>query len=172
MPPHGESAPTAAQRRILVDWIDGAVFYVDPSRPDPGPTTLRRLNRAEYNNSVRDVLGIESRPADRFPADDAGYGFDNIADVLTISPLHFEKYRSPPASKVTSNATGTAPPRVGRTTADKLTVFAGKPKSFEKMLLHSATDGRHDDPHPVKSVYRVSPPQPPLSSQSRQAWRC
>jgi len=59
---------------------------------DPGRVTLHRLNRAEYNNTVRDLLGDATRPADDFPADDHGYGFDNNADVLSASPLLVEKY--------------------------------------------------------------------------------
>ncbi len=135
MPPHGESAPSAQERLKILDWIDDAVFYVDPQRPDPGRVTLRRLNRAEYNNSVRDVLGIETEPANHFPADDAGYGFDNIADVLTISPLHFEKYLAA-AREVAGEVTRLRPPpRVGvELTGDKLTVFAGKPELHNKTL--------------------------------------
>ncbi|MDP3277668.1 MAG: DUF1592 domain-containing protein [Deltaproteobacteria bacterium] len=59
---------------------------------DPQRVTIHRLNRAEYNNTVRDLLGTRTRPADEFPADDRGYGFDNIADVLSVSPLHIEQY--------------------------------------------------------------------------------
>jgi len=69
---------------------------VDPTVPkdgrDPGRVVARRLNRAEYNNTVRDLLGTRLRPADDFPADDLGYGFDNIAAVLSMSPLHLETY--------------------------------------------------------------------------------
>src|SRR5688572_23467805 len=128
MPPQGEPAPAAAQRPIVLDWIDNSVFYVDPNRPDPGPNTLRRLNRAEYNNTVPEVLRVDSRPADQFPADDAGYGFDNIADVLTVSPPHFERYRSA-AREVAEEATPLEqPPCVGRElTADMLPVFSGMP---------------------------------------------
>lgn len=63
-----------------------------PEDRDPGRVTLHRLNRAEYNNTIRDLLGDTSNPADDFPADDFGYGFDNIANVLSVSPLLFEKY--------------------------------------------------------------------------------
>ena len=59
---------------------------------DPGRVTARRLNRAEYNNTIRDVLGVDVRPADDFPQDDSGYGFDNIGDVLSLSPALMEKY--------------------------------------------------------------------------------
>ena len=54
--------------------------------------TARRLNRAEYNNTIRDLLGVDFRPADDFPQDDSGYGFDNIGDVLSLSPVLLEKY--------------------------------------------------------------------------------
>ncbi|MFZ4765675.1 MAG: DUF1587 domain-containing protein, partial [Roseimicrobium sp.] len=92
MPPEGKPQPTLEQRAAIVRWIEDEVFWVDPSRPGPGHVTLRRLNRAEYNNTVRDVFKIESRPADSFPPDDAGYGYDNIGDVLSLSPLLMEKY--------------------------------------------------------------------------------
>jgi hypothetical protein len=61
-------------------------------KPDPGRVTARRLNRAEYNHTVRDLLGVDLRPADDFPQDDSGYGFDNIGDVLSLSPVLMEKY--------------------------------------------------------------------------------
>ncbi len=61
---------------------------------DPGRVTLRRLNRAEYDNTVRDLLGDTTRPAKDFPADDHGYGFDNNGDVLSLSPLLMEKYEA------------------------------------------------------------------------------
>ena len=63
-------------------------------RRDPGRVTVRRLNRAEYNNTVRDLVGVALRPADDFPVDDAGYGFDNIGDVLSLPPILMEKYMS------------------------------------------------------------------------------
>jgi len=59
---------------------------------DPGRVTARRLNRAEYNNTIRDLLGVDVRPADYFPQDDSGYGFDNNGDVLSLSPALMEKY--------------------------------------------------------------------------------
>ena len=63
-----------------------------PAGTDPGRVTLHRLNRVEYNNTVRDLLGTARTPADDFPIDDRGSGFDNIADVLTLSPLHIDNY--------------------------------------------------------------------------------
>src|SRR5262249_43279744 len=60
--------------------------------PDPGRVTLRRLNRVEYRNTIRDLMGFDFKANEEFPADDTGYGFDNIGDVLTVSPLLLEKY--------------------------------------------------------------------------------
>jgi hypothetical protein len=60
--------------------------------PDPGRVTLRRLSRAEYGNTVRDLFGTLARPEDELPPDDTGHGFDNVADVLTLSPLHLLRY--------------------------------------------------------------------------------
>ncbi len=67
---------------------------------DPGRVTWRRLNRDEYNRTVRDLLGTQQRPADDFPSDDTGYGFDNIAEVMSISPLHLEVYERAAGSLV------------------------------------------------------------------------
>jgi len=72
----------------------GSGSGVDPNAPatDPGRVTLHRLNRAEYDNTVRDLMGTAQKPSVDFPIDDRGSGFDNIADVLTLSPLHIATY--------------------------------------------------------------------------------
>ena len=72
------------------------------STSEPGRVTARRLNRAEYNNTIRDLLGVTLRPADEFPIDDSGYGFDNIGDVLSLSPMLMEKYVN--AARIVSRA--------------------------------------------------------------------
>ncbi len=92
MPPEGEERPRDDERRALFDWIKFDVFGIDPANPDPGHVTLRRLNRVEYRNTIRDLMGVDFNASDEFPADDAGYGFDNIGDVLSVSPLLMEKY--------------------------------------------------------------------------------
>ena len=92
MPPANMPAPTSAQRTTLVSWVQSTTTAADCKLKDPGHVTLRRLNRAEYNNTVRDLCGVDISPADGFPNDDVGYGFDNIGDVLSISPLLMEKY--------------------------------------------------------------------------------
>lgn len=92
MPPLDEDQPNAEERKKILDWIDAAVFPVDPNNPDPGRVTLRRLNRVEYQNTLRDLLGVNVNVMDLIPPDDSGYGFDNIGDVLTLSPAHLERY--------------------------------------------------------------------------------
>lgn len=108
MPPDGKAQPTNEQRAVIVKWIEEEVFWVDPKKPDPGHITLRRLNRTEYNNTIRDVFKVDSRPASNFPPDDAGYGYDNIGDVLSLSPLLMEKYLKA-ARKVSEEAVWTRP---------------------------------------------------------------
>ncbi len=96
MPPATESPLAPADAATVTGWIARTyglrVAHRDPATADPGRVTARRLNRTEYNNTVRDLLGVTLKPADEFPVDDSGYGFDNIGDVLTISPMLMEKY--------------------------------------------------------------------------------
>ena len=92
MPPAGEERPTAEERETLFNWIQRDVFKIDPANPDPGRVTLRRLNRVEYRHTIRDLMGVDFDTNEHFLPDDSGYGFDNIGDVLTISPLLLEKY--------------------------------------------------------------------------------
>jgi hypothetical protein len=92
MPPAGENRPSDEERRALSNWIKFDVFDIDPQNPDPGRATLRRLNRTEYCNTIRDLMGVDYNTAELFPPDDSGYGFDNIGDVLSVSPLLLEKY--------------------------------------------------------------------------------
>lgn len=103
MPPEGMPQPTPAEREKLTGWVESAITQADCDLKDPGRVTLRRLNRVEYNNTVRDLTGVSFRPADDFPSDDVGYGFDNIGDVLSISPLLMEKYLNA-AGKITQAA--------------------------------------------------------------------
>ena len=104
MPPDDEAKqPKLEERELMMKWIESAIFASDPDKPDPGRVTIRRLNRAEYNNTIRDLVGVNFEPADDFPADDSGYGFDNIGDALTMPPVLFERYLAA-AEKVMSAA--------------------------------------------------------------------
>ena len=92
MPPDKKPRPTSEQQARLANWIKYGVFRIDPKNPDPGRVTVRRLNRNEYRNTIRDLMGIDFHAEAEFPPDDTGYGFDNIGDVLTLSPMLLEKY--------------------------------------------------------------------------------
>ena len=93
MPPEKQPRPKLEENEVFLKAINAIFVAADSSGPrDPGRVTMRRLNRAEYNNTIRDLVGVDFKPADDFPADDVGYGFDNIGDVLTISPVLMERY--------------------------------------------------------------------------------
>jgi hypothetical protein len=76
--------------------------------PDPGRVPIHRLNRAEYANTIRDLVGVDFRATEEFPADDSGYGFDNIGDVLTVSPTLMQKYLAA-AESIAARAVGGNP---------------------------------------------------------------
>lgn len=103
MPPAKKSQPTPAEKERVAQWIKRSVFAADPQNPDPGRVTIRRLNRVEYRNTIRDLLNVDFDTATAFPADDTGYGFDNIGDVLTLPPMLLEKYVVA-ANKIVSEA--------------------------------------------------------------------
>ena len=94
MPPPDVERPEA-EIKTLVTFLETEFARADASmRPDPGRVTARRLNRAEYTNTIRDLLAIEFRADRNFPTDDSGEGFDNIGEILTVSPILMEKYLS------------------------------------------------------------------------------
>jgi len=110
MPPPGEDQPTPADRAEFITWLDRSLHPVDPRNPDPGRVVIRRLNREEYKNTVQDLFGITFNPAESFPDDDSGYGFDNIASVLTVSPLLFERYLAAAGQVAAAIIPDSAPP--------------------------------------------------------------
>src|SRR5205085_9113708 len=84
--------PGDDQLARLEQWVKTSAFHIDPKDPDPGRVTVRRLNRVEYRNTVRDLMGVNFDTDNEFPPDDTGHGFDNIGEVLSLSPLLLEKY--------------------------------------------------------------------------------
>lgn len=93
MPPEDSDQPTAEELQLALSWTQDALASIDCSGPvNPGRETIRRLNRSEYENTIRDLIGINYKAIETLPADDVGYGFDNIGDVLSTSPLLFEKF--------------------------------------------------------------------------------
>ncbi len=93
MPPPEMDALADEDRTWLAEWIDATLHQVDCSQVQhAGSVTIRRLTRREYQNTIRDLLLVDYQPAAAFPADDAGYGFDNIGDVLSLPTILLEKY--------------------------------------------------------------------------------
>src|ERR1700730_15931912 len=93
MPPPGTPRPPVATTAAITGWLQSEFDRQDRLvKPDAGHVTARRLNRAEYNNTIRDLLGIDIRPADNFPADTAASGFENNGDALILSPALLENY--------------------------------------------------------------------------------
>ena len=110
MPPKGRPVPAPEQVAGVTRWFELQFARLDRNtKPDPGRVTARRLNRVEYNNTIRDLLGVDFKPAADFPADDSGYGFDNIGDVLSLSPVLMEKYLAA-AEKIARKAIVADPP--------------------------------------------------------------
>jgi hypothetical protein len=109
MPPKGLPRPPQAQIDALVSFVRGEFENADRNvKPDPGRVTARRLNRTEYSNTIRELLGVDFRAEKDFPTDDSGHGFDNIGDVLTISPVLMEKYIDA-AERISARAIGANP---------------------------------------------------------------
>ena len=119
MPPAKKPQPSADEKVKLAEWIKYGAFGIDPRAPDPGRVTIRRLNRDEYRNTIRDLMGVDYNTPDEFPPDDTGYGFDTIGDVLSISPMLLEKYM-----KAANTIVQAAVPMVARTVP--ATTLAGK----------------------------------------------
>jgi hypothetical protein len=107
MPPQG--MPRPAQMDAVIQYLQDEFERADRNiKPDPGRVTARRLNRSEYSNTIRDLLAVEFRAEQSFPTDDLGNGFDNIGDVLTVSPVLMERYLAA-AGRVASRAIGADP---------------------------------------------------------------
>ena len=102
MPPAGMPRPDEATYESLANYLEGEL---DGARPNPGRPVLHRLNRAEYTNAIRDLVALEIDGTSLLPADDSGYGFDNIGDVLSVSPMLLERYMSA-ARKISRLAIG------------------------------------------------------------------
>lgn len=94
MPPPKMPRPEAATYAAITDWLRTELDSTAAAHPNPGHPTIHRLNRAEYSNAVRDLLALDIQPGSRLPVDDGGYGFDNIGDVLSMSPMLIERYMS------------------------------------------------------------------------------
>ena len=135
MPPAGIPRPSADQMRALTDFVQGAL---DAAKPDPGRVTAHRLNRNEYSNTIRDLLGVDFRAEKYFPIDDSGDGFDNIGEILTVSPVLLERYMTA-AERISTWALSTALP----------------PKPVEAMYHNRDKKIRRVDRSTIEAEHRV-----------------
>ena len=94
MPPTGLPRPEPAVAAAFSKWLENALDSEALAHPDPGRPAIHRLNRAEYSNAVRDIFALDVDPGNMLPVDDSGYGFDNIGDVLSVSPALLDRYIS------------------------------------------------------------------------------
>src|SRR5437588_3503085 len=94
MPPAGMPKPDAATLASFTKSLEDTLDRAAAANPNPGRPAVHRLNRAEYSNAIRDVLALDIQPGSLLPVDDSGYGFDNIGDVLSLSPVLLERYIS------------------------------------------------------------------------------
>ena len=145
MPPAGKPRPTDQEKKLLEDWIKYGVFRIDPKNPDPGRVTVRRLNRVEYRNTIRDLMGVDYDTTAEFPPDDTGHGFDNIGEVLTLSPMLLEKYVTSARAIVSA-----AVPTTSRVVAEK--TVGGR--RFHPPGTPAAAD--HDDGPLTLSYYQAA----------------
>ncbi len=109
MPPKGAPKPPPEKVKGLIGFVEGQWEIADSKlKPDPGRVSARRLNRNEYSNTIRDLLAVEFRAQSEFPTDDSAGGFDNMSEVLTVSPVLMEKYLDA-AERIAARAIGAEP---------------------------------------------------------------
>src|SRR5688500_6857110 len=104
MPPAGMPRPAETASAALATWLEGELDRAAVT-PRPGRALLRRLNRAEYGNTIRDLLDLDVDVTSLLPADDSAFGFDNNADLMTVSPALLERYLTA-ADRVSALAVG------------------------------------------------------------------
>lgn len=145
MPPGDMDKPSVDEVARLASWIKSDVFKIDESNPDPGPALVRRINRNEYRNTIRDLMGYDYQTDLLFPADDTGYGFDNNAAALNVSQILVEKYLKAAEEIVTANV-----PMVSRevkrirVSGSELKHLPLKPKDAEEGAVESASERSRD----------------------------
>lgn len=162
MPPRNMPGPAATERGAFTAWIEHARGQYAAANPDPGRMALRRMNRVEYANAVRDLLAYEIDVSSELPADDASHGFDNIADALSVSPTLMDRYIAV-AGKISRTATGHNSTRPFVTTyvvpKDGSLKNIGKPayneRATEDLPLDSRGGGSFKYYAPYDGVYEI-----------------
>jgi hypothetical protein len=145
MPPEEKPRLPVHDLEKLTGWLEAALDRPDPGAPrDPGRVVMRRLNRIEYRNTIRDLVGVDFNPnAADFPSDDVGYGFDNIGDVLSLPPVLMEKYLVA-AEKILAQAIVTedrTKPAVRRFEARTMQVSGGAAPEVDLLVMFANGEG-------------------------------
>ncbi|HEY6229168.1 MAG TPA: DUF1592 domain-containing protein [Verrucomicrobiae bacterium] len=150
MPPAKKPRPSNEQIQKLAAFVKADVFEIDPANPDPGKVTIRRLNRVEYRNTIRDLTGYDYKVEEELPPDDTGYGFDTIGDVLTMSPLLMEKYMEA-AEKVTTASV----PRTSMMVPEKTIVEPTRRGQGGRHSFYEEATLKHSFHAPNAGTYKV-----------------
>jgi hypothetical protein len=162
MPPKGMKRPPSEQIADFTHWLETGLDRYALAHVNPGRATLRRMNRAEYANAVRDLLSLNVDVRDQLPPDDSGYGFDNIADVLTVSPTLMDRYIAV-AAKVSRQAMGMGSPKPSITIyripkdpgAERRGVPSFNERSDDRLPLDSRGGGAFQYQAPYDGTYLV-----------------
>ena len=157
MPPKGRPRPDKGTNDAFVAWLETGLDRAAAAAPNPGRLVPHRLNRVEYTNAIRDLLHLEIDGTSLLPADDAGFGFDNIGDVLTITPALLERYLIA-AQRISRLALGdpTIPPAIERYQTPYLTLRQGERMSEEQPFgSRGGTVVRHTFPVDGEYIIRV-----------------
>ncbi len=154
MPPPGAAIPSNAEYDSLVGWLEGRLDAIAAADPNPGRVVLHRLNRTEYQNAVRDLLALDVDASDLLPKDDVSEGFDNIANVLKLSPSFLDQYIAA-ARLVSTTAVGDANAKLDST------VYYAEPllnqnRHVDGMPLGTRGGLLLDHYFPADGEYRVS----------------
>jgi mono/diheme cytochrome c family protein len=158
MPPAQSEPIPAAEKVKILEFIQAATNAINCVKdPNPGKVTVRRLNRFEYANTVRDLTGVDYAKALEFPGDDVGYGFDNIGDVLTLPPILLEKYIE--AAEEISKAAIVIPPSSKRHksewTGSQLKIDKGGQANGNFASLSSAGEAYAQEQIPWPGMYKL-----------------
>ena len=162
MPPDGRPRPDAATYTSMVSYLETALDQASVAAPDPGwPAEVHRLNRAEYTNAIRDLLGLEVDGRALLPADDSGYGFDNIGDVLTTSPGLMSRYMSA-AAKISRRSVGdpTLPPAMTMYKTSPLLLQEGRMSEDLPFGSRGGLAARHHFPLDGEYLFKISLERP------------
>ena len=154
MPPVGMPRPDKPTADSLVTWLESELDNAAAANPNPGRPAVHRLNRVEYTNAVRDLLGVDIDGVSLLPADDAGYGFDNIGDVLSVSPLLMERYMAA-ARKITHLAIGNLDTRPHQQTYDVHRFLAQENRMSEALPFGSRGGIAIDHFFPLDGEYLI-----------------